>query len=67
MHPIAVKTNTNTSHDGDEAIPDFLTRIKEIIGAKPADKLAAVEYSTDNTVHLNLIGNISANNTGTVA
>lgn len=64
---MAAKTRINTSHDGDEAILVFLTKINEINGASPADKLAAVEYKTDNTVHRNLIGNISANITGTVA
>ncbi|VEH29980.1 Uncharacterised protein [Legionella sainthelensi] len=64
---MAAKTRINTSHDGDEAMLVFLTKINEINGANPADKLAAVEYKIDKTVQRNLIGNISDNITGTVA
>lgn len=53
--------------DGEEAIPVLFTNTKESKGAKPADRLAAVEYNADKTLHRNLIGNISANITGTVA
>ena len=53
--------------DGEEVAPVFLTSIIDRSGASPADKLAAMEYSIDKTLQRNLIGNISANITGTVA
>lgn len=59
--------STKTKIDGEDALLVFLTSANESNGARPADKLAAVEYSTDKTVQRSLIGNISASITGTVA
>lgn len=60
-------TKVKTRIDGEEAISVFFTKSIDNSGASPADKLAAVEYSIDNTVQRNLMGNISASITGTVA
>jgi hypothetical protein len=51
-------TKVNIKREGEDAVPVFLTKIKDNRGASPAARLAATEYSTDNTVQRNLRGNI---------
>lgn len=62
-----INTSRSTINDGEKVTPVFSTKIRDINGVNPADKLAATEYKTDKTVQRKLIGNISANITGTVA
>lgn len=56
-----------TNNVGEVATCVSLNNIMDNNGANPAAKLAATEYKNDKAVHRNLIGNISANITGTVA
>ena len=65
--PKTKATNTITNNVGAIELPVLFKSIKDNKGVNPAERLAAIEYSTDKTVQRRLMGNISANMTGTVA